>query len=339
MDLQKIKKLLTSKASDVFNKLDMKCEKFGDNIYSICPVHESSDNPRAFSFSEKRGIWKCWTRDCQQEFRNDIFGLIAGALSNRSGKRAEFKDVLSWINKEFKLNINDQIDQEQKEETTDFDNLISIINSTVNIPQHKYIDLNLSIKTPSEYFISRGFKPDTLNYFGVGDCIDKGSKLYNRALIPIHDDHGQGVVGYTCRSIKEYKTPKFLIYPNGFDKRCYLYNMHRAIQCIKQTNSVFIVEGQGDVWRLFEAGINNVIGMFGKTLSKEQEFKLQQLPITSIIVLTDNDQAGRESKIQLQRQLGRFYKLTFPRLHHKDIGDMSIEQIKETVISQIKGIA
>jgi len=79
------------------------------------------------------------------------------------------------------------------------------------------------------------------------------------------------------------------------------------------------------------------VGIFGKTLTKEQQSKLQQLPLTHIIILTDNDQAGRESKIQLQRQLGRFYKLSFPKLNHKDIGEMSIEQIKKNVLSQIRG--
>ena len=32
-----------------------------------------------------------------------------------------------------------------------------------------------------------------------------------------------------------------------------------------------------------------------------------------------------------QRQLGRMYKLTFPRLSRKDIGDMSVDKIKEDI--------
>ena len=43
-------------------------------MYSTCPVHEDSDNPRAFSFSIEKGIWKCWTRDCQSDHGNDMFG-------------------------------------------------------------------------------------------------------------------------------------------------------------------------------------------------------------------------------------------------------------------------
>ena len=47
-------------------------------------------------FSPQRGIWKCWTRDCQEEHRNDMFGLIAGALSAQEGRDVEFKEALQW---------------------------------------------------------------------------------------------------------------------------------------------------------------------------------------------------------------------------------------------------
>lgn len=337
MNLLQIKKFLNDRSDDVFSKLGMKCEVFGDNVYSTCPVHESSDNPRAFSFSKKRGIWKCWTRECQQLHKNDIFGLIAGALSNNKGEQVGFGDVLGWIRKEFNLNIDEeQVNQEPKNEKNDFDELIDLLKETTPKPIINSLDAELSLDVPSKYFINRGFKKKTLEHFGVGDCLDKSCKLHDRAVIPIHSDCGQ-IIAYIGRSIKEYKIPKFLIYPKGFDKRFHLYNIHRALPYIKQYNSVFVVEGQGDLWRLHEAGIYNTVGIFGKTLTKEQQAKLQQLPLTHIIILTDNDQAGRESKIQLQRQLGRFYRLSFPKLNHKDIGEMSIEQIKKNVLSQIRG--
>jgi 5S rRNA maturation endonuclease (ribonuclease M5) len=79
------------------------------------------------------------------------------------------------------------------------------------------------------------------------------------------------------------------------------------------------------------------MSIFGKTISKEQEDKLLKMPMTHIIILTDNDQAGRESKIQIQRQLGRMYKLTFPKISNKDVGDMSIEQVQSKILPQIKG--
>jgi DNA primase len=161
--------------------------------------------------------------------------------------------------------------------------------------------------------------------------------MNDRAVIPIHDEDGKNIVAIIGRTIKEYKMPKFLIYPKGFNKGDFLYNYHRAIEHVCNTKTLFLVEGQGDVWRLYEAGIYNAMSLFGKSLSREQENKLHKMPLTHIIVLTDNDQAGRESKIQLQRQLSRMYTLTFPKLSTKDVGEMTITQIQEKLLPQIKG--
>ena len=79
------------------------------------------------------------------------------------------------------------------------------------------------------------------------------------------------------------------------------------------------------------------MGIFGKTITREQEDKLLKMPVTHLVILTDNDQAGRESKMQIQRQLGRTFKLTFPKISTKDIGEMSIEQIKSKILPQVKG--
>ena len=39
----------------VFEKIGHRVRSFNGNIYSTCPVHEGSDNPRAFSFSLDKG--------------------------------------------------------------------------------------------------------------------------------------------------------------------------------------------------------------------------------------------------------------------------------------------
>lgn len=337
MNLQQIKTLLHDNIEDVLGKLNINCEVFGDNIYAPCPIHDHSDNPRAFSYSKQKNIWKCWTRSCQDEFRNDVFGLIRGALSKQNGSEVDFKYALSWIKKQFDIKVKISKNNNPPEiiHNSDFDELVKILQDSITFPESTIAQLDCEIKTPSEYFLKRGFKKETLEHFQVGDCCDKNSKLYDRSIIPIHNDDGSKTIGYIGRAIKEYKSPKFLIYPKGFDKRFYFYNMHRSIEHIKKTNTLFIVEGQGDVWKLYESGIYNAVGMFGKTLSREQEKKLQQLPLTHVIILTDNDQAGREAKIQLQRQLSRFYKLTFPKLSHKDVGEMTTNQIKDTVLSQL----
>lgn len=337
MNLQQIKKKLNNNAEAVFKKLGMKCEVFSDNIYSTCPVHEDSDNPRAFSFSPEKGIWKCWTRDCQQEYRNDIFGLIQGTLSNQAGTNVEFKDVLKWIREEFNIistRSNSEVHVEEDDE--DFASIIKFMNQTCTCSQDKAIELEYQVSKPSDYFSGRGFKKSTLKYFDVGDCYEQGI-MKERSIIPIHNDDGELLVGIIGRSIKEYRMPKFLISPKGFNKRNYFYNYHRAIKKAEETSCLYILEGQGDVWKLHEAGVRNAVSVFGKSISKEQAQKIKKLAVTHLIILMDNDQAGREARVQMKRDFGRMYKLTFPKLSDKDVGDMSVYKIKKDILSELKG--
>lgn len=341
MDLYKIKHSLNDRAEEIFSKLGMNYEVLGDNIYCSCPIHDGSDNPRAFSFSKQKGIWKCWTRDCQQEYRNDIFGVIRGHLSKESGQDVGFSEALKWSYKFLGINNSKSKTKSQSipPDENDFSRLVNAINSSVNTEKEcSEILLDYCSIVPSRYFTGRGFQESTLNHFEVGDCDNKSSKLFDRSIIPIHNEDGDKTIACIARSIKEYKTPKFLITPKGFDKRYFFYNYHRALPYICKSSSVILVEGQSDVWRLYEAGIYQVMSVFGRTISKEQEYKLYKMPITHVVILMDNDQAGRESKMQIQRQLSRMYKLSFPKIPTKDVGDMSVEQIKQILVPQIKGV-
>ena len=83
------------------------------------------------------------------------------------------------------------------------------------------------------------------------------------------------------------------------------------------------------MWRLWEAGYKNAVGVFGKDVSEDHKAILLTSGITKLIVLLDNDQAGREAKVDIQRRLGRLFTLVFPQTTGSDIGKKTVEQIKE----------
>jgi len=336
MNLKKIKSIAFNDIELVLNNLGMEYEVMGDNIYSTCPVHEGSDNNRGFSLSIDRGIWRCWTRDCQDEYNNDLFGLIKGVLSKEEGKEVGFKESLLWICNI--LNIDSaNVKITKTEEPDEFVKMVNVFSnssrlqpSTVTTSREDY-----NLLHPSEYFVGRGFKEGTMLYFEVGDCFDKSS-MHHRAVVPIHNDDGSRVLAHIGRSTKEYRKPKFL-FTKGFDKRYWLYNYHRAIHKASEKSCLFITEGQGDVWKLFEAGVHNAVSIFGKSLSAQQKSKLIQSGVTTLVILTDNDQAGREAKTEIQRQLSRMFSLIFPRMSHKDIGDTPMDKLCSDILSQVKG--
>jgi DNA primase len=181
----------------------------------------------------------------------------------------------------------------------------------------------------------RHFKKETMIEFGVGDCLDKKSPYKYRAVIPI-EDHDGIRVGFIARAMKDYMEPKFLI-EKGFEKKHCLYNYHRAKETAIAKSTLFIVEGQGDVWRLWECGVKNVVGLFGKEILPQQEDLINRMGVTRLVILLDHDQPGREAKAKIKRMLGRYYKLYFPDIPTKrDIGQMSPESLKENILTKFK---
>ena len=348
MTLKELKEALNKDAVKVFEALGMKCEVFNKNIYSACPIH-GGDNPRGFSYSPQRGAWRCWTRECQNDHSSDIIGLIQAVLTEEGSDDVSFKDAVLWACQTLQLPTPNfktitTTPSPQEEETEEV--LENKVWQEWNKPA-KSLDYKLDtfaveceLECPSQYFMDRGYEAQTMKYFGVGDCTDSKDYLRDRSIIPIHDDAGENVVGIIGRAVKEYRLPKFLFHPQGFDKRYLFYNWHRAIKHVLDNNIpyLYITEGQGDVWRLYEAGVKNAVSIFGKTVSQEQIIKLMSYPqISNLIILTDDDQAGRTSKIAIRRQLQRTHRLTFPALSSKDVGNMSPQRIKETILHNLKG--
>ena len=335
MDLKRIKNLLGNNIELIFSELGIEFEKNGENITCPCPVHGSS-SPNSFSYSTNKNIWSCWSRRCQDEFSNDVIGLIQGVLSREEEEDVGFSKALTWACKV--LNIDNGVVNVEKatEEGDSFVEMVNMFSDEIGAQEDTHIDIDCLLSHPSKYFCMRGFTEDTLLHFGIGDCKQKKSAMVQRAIIPIHSLDGEKVVAYIGRSTKDYINPKFL-FTKGFNKRRYLYNYHRAIKKAQETSTMFITEGQGDVWKLYEAGVENAVGIFGKSLSDQQRKILESSGITRLIVLTDNDQAGRESKTEIQRRLGRLFSLRFPRLTRKDVGAMSIEYIEMKILNQVKG--
>lgn len=336
MELKKIKLLLGNNLDMVLSELDIAYQKNGDNITCPCPAHEGSDNPNGFSFSVGRQIWGCWTRGCHQEFGNDILGLIRGSLSLKTGDEVGFSQALRWACRILNVDSSN-VDVDKTEEPDEFVKLVSILSQESQQEEDPLPTLDCDVSHPSDYFTSRGFTRDTLLHFEVGDCLQKKSSMVNRAIIPIHNSTGDQIVSYIGRSVRENVKPKFL-FTQGFSKTRYLYNYHRAAERISETGCVFITEGQGDVWKLHEAGVRNAVSIFGKSISLSQKSMLEKSGATRLVVLTDNDQAGRESKVKIQREMSRMFKIVFPRMSKKDLGDMTAKQIQEDILPQLKGM-
>ena len=102
---------------------------------------------------------------------------------------------------------------------------------------------------------------------------------------------------------------------------------------------VILVEGQGDVWRMHEAGYKNCVGLFGADLSDDQLLLLEQTGALNLIILTDMDDAGQKAADKIIKKCGRRFNYLRPEIPTKDVGDMTIDQIHENLTPQIESFA
>ena len=89
---------------------------------------------------------------------------------------------------------------------------------------------------------------------------------------------------------------------------------------------------------MYEAGVKNCVGLFGKDVSETQKSLLLTSGVTDLVILTDNDQAGREGRIKIQRELNRMFNLIYPPMPKKDVGDTSVKKIQKHILSQVEGL-
>jgi DNA primase len=331
LDLKLVKEIIFSDIDRLLDSFGLEYRLDGDNIFMACPVHAGSDNEHGVSISLSRQSWTCWTRGCHEEYNRDIFGFVKGILGDDN-----FGNCLKYICKLYNVDGARQEGGYQKPVESveqDFGKLVRSFKAL----DETFSDYEFNfppVLDGSPYFESRGFKPETLAHFGVKDCNDKQHAMRHRSIIPVNYDGKQ--IGFIARSTQEWLKPKYL-FSTGLKKTDYFYNYDNAIGCAKATGCLFLVEGQGDVWRLCEAGCHNVVGLFGKSISARQRAILMRSGITTLVILTDNDQPGRESKMKIKREFGRFFNLIFPEMKTKDLGNTSPEKLKTGILKDLKG--
>ena len=345
LDLNKVREIIFQDIFKLLDSFSLEYSVDGDNIFMRCPIHEGSDNPFGLSISIEKQMWKCWTRGCHDHYKSDIFGLVKGILGTDS-----FSVALKHICQVYNVNgasKNDNGTLDKPSRHSKFGDLVRQINGSPSkrpqqsteqrtpiVDEEVRISRPRTINVPSPYFISRGFREETLKFFGVCDSADKRGFLRHRAIIPIYNEAGE-YVSYIGRATRPFIQPKY-VFSKGLRKSDYLYNYHNTRKLDSHCNSLFLVEGQGDVWKLWENGVSNAVGLFGKDISATQKRLLLTSGATNLIILTDNDQAGRESKIKIKREFKRYFNLVFPSMQSNDIGNLIDSQV-QTLLKDLRG--
>ncbi len=325
-----------------------------------CPVH-GGDNSTAWNLypegEEVRGYWTCRTHHCEKK-RNEkgrllygatIIGFIRGVLSNQKGKYVSHRAAVDYALKFLGYGSISEIKKRDSKITERRSYAASIKKLSLQPVQKDSgwtrEKLRSMIEAPCEYYIDRGYSREILDKYDVG--------LYNklkRVVVPVYDDKYRYIAGFLGRSIYDQcekcgrwhcatqKCPKSQIemkntskWINGsFESKNYLYNYWFAREHIQKKSVAILVEGAGDVWRLEESGIHCGLGLFGTQLSDSQRILLDRSGALSIICLLDPDEAGCEGSKKLKQQLGRQYRMYFPKIKD-DVGGLNSDEITSDI--------
>ncbi len=305
-----------------------------------CPIHGGDNTEGCTIFTDgntAKGNWNCWTNHCEEDFSRNLFGFIRGVLSNKRASTVSIIDTINFCLEFLDLDIS-ELDLLQDVESNNAIKLLDIFNREPEREPSK-VDREVILETiqiPAEYYINRGYTTDILTKFDIGLCNKKNKPMSGRVVVPIYDE-GYNYIGCIGRSCYENMQPKWL-HSKGFRKSSYLYGLNMAKEKILETATAVLVEGQGDVWRMHEAGVENTVGIFGASLSDDQLVLLEQSGALSLVILTDYDDAGHRAAEQIMKKCGRRFNYYRPNISEKDVGDMSVEQIKTEILEELQGV-
>jgi DNA primase len=206
-------------------------------------------------------------------------------------------------------------------------NIVDVVNQSLyKEPEFKPFDELLIRRLHSQalestralkYYEARKISKDSIEKFLLGY-----SGKQDMVTIPVMSPDGKVFIGFVGRSIegKEFKNS------TGMPKSKTLFNINRA----KKYNTVYVVESSFDVIRLDQCGIPSVATL-GATVSNTQ-CDLLKKHFNSVIVVGDNDDAGKSMQSKILEKLGNRATLISLPQRFKDIGDMSDEDIRELAV-------
>lgn len=266
----------------------------------LCPLHDES-RP-SFSMNLEEGVWIC--RHGGET--GDMIGLVARLVGLTR------REAIQWIS-DTPVPTASSIDVLEKlYKTGKTEEPVTNIRDWVE----RYDALNELIM--SEYWFERGFTERTMLHFGVRyDHVD------NSIIIPIRDENAN-VTGFIKRFVPPLHDKKKYDYPLGMKRT--LFPLDRW-----EGDEVILVEGGLDALWLHQHGHIEALAVLGSSVTDEQA-KWIKKNVSRVILLFDNDEAGKEGSAKAAKKLRGLTTLvaTIPD-GAKDIQDLTEPTISEVI--------
>lgn len=263
-----------------------------DTDYLIyCPWHSNYRTP-AGEVAKESGHFYCFACSASHtlvELVQEVSGKSYFESLRLINSKGDNSDIVEILNKT--LEIRDKF--------TEFDaELIDRLHDSVYLGG-------------SDYFHSRGINDESIEKFKLGYSLRR-----HMVTVPVHSPDGV-CVGFVGRSVEG----KFFKNSKDLPKKHTLFNLHR----VKRKEKVFVIESSFEAILLDQVGAN-AVATLGARVSNEQAELLNRY-FNSIILVRDNDDAGKEMAERLTKILGSKLLVTTAPSGAKDVGDLSRDQL------------
>jgi DNA primase len=343
-----------------------------DKVRSCCPLHDG-DNDTAFSFDLNSKKFTCFTQHCGEDpsdgfwkpsdnhtVPRDVFlfiKLMEEKRAHEEGRpnfKCSFTQAVKIASDIAKVNIGDVCgySKEAKDRLTNqrwMREMNRVIGETeIEVLTEEEIEIfKAQLPIIEDYVHARGLDEEIVEEFEVGYSIEGIDEKWNvgkedfagRLVFPIRD-RDNNLVGWSGRlatddkkSVLRYKKWRHKV---DFEKGFVLYNYNKALEHIRQTNEIVLVEGPFDVLRFWSYGIKNVVAIMGSALTPEQ-LTLAVSSAFKVVIALDTDGAGEKGAKRICQQLKPYvdvYLADIPK--DKDPDEMTIDEAIVSVMSPIK---
>lgn len=263
----------------------------------FCPFHNNTRTPAA-EVHKTNGLFYCFA--CQET--KELTEVIMQASGRSYFEAARLIDSKS-DSKNLVEALEETLSKKPEFEEYDLSMIERLHNNALN-----------NIKA-IEYYKSRKITKYSVIKYKLGY-----SEKQDMVTIPVYSPDSL-CLGFVGRSIEG----KIFKNTPGLPKSKTLFNIQRA----KRFDKVFVVESSFDAIRLEQIGVH-AVATLGATISKEQRKLLKQY-FNQVIVLGDNDEAGKNMSKKMISYFGN--GCIAPSLPEgiKDVSDLTNEDLKNFV--------
>ena len=300
-------------------RIDLK--RSGSNYKARCPFHD--EKTPSFMVSQAKQIYKCF--GCGASGDSIKFVMSYDNLS--------YPDAIRHLASRYGIEIVEEHSDRAYEKSDDGKKeLLRILNKYACDLFHENLikEINANTSDVAEYLKMRklgrdlvekfkiGFAPDQWNTLkedkrfsgqseeilveaGLRKKSEKG-KIYdqfrNRLMFPIFDAMGN-VAAFSGRSLSDEVQPKYLNSPETlvYKKNEVLYGLFQAMDTVRKTKEIILVEGNIDIITMHKFGYTNTVAICGTSFT-ENHARLIKRNADKITILLDGDEAGKKSALK-----------------------------------------